>query len=153
MTVEIRRIGYEEGLFAPMLAEAEAGDGPFLLRLRDNWLSGALRFEAPDELLLGAFRGGRLVGVGGISRDPYAPQPGLGRVRHVYVLHACRGQGIARMLMERLLAHAVGRFDRLRLSSRGPEAARLYESLGFAAVAGEKQTHLLDPVTGGEGRG
>jgi GNAT superfamily N-acetyltransferase len=151
--MEIRRIAYQQGLFAPMLAEAEAGDGPFLLRLRDDWLSGALRFEDPDELLLGAFRGGRLVGVGGISRDPYAPQPGLGRVRHVYVLRACRGQGIARMLMERLLSHALGRFDRLRLSTRRPEAARLYENLGFGALAGEKQTHLLDPVAGGEGRG
>lgn len=146
MTAELRRTGYDEALFAPLLAEAEAEDGAFLLRLRDDWRSGALRFEASDELLLGAFRGGRLVGVGGISRDPYAPAPGLGRVRHVYILKACREQGIARMLMERLLAHALGRFARLRLSTRSPEAARLYESLGFVPAPGEKQTHVLDPV-------
>ncbi len=144
MTIEVRPIDFDEGLFAALLEEAETEGGPFLMRLRDDWRSGALRFDRPGELLLGAFDGPRLIGCGGISLDPYAPQPDLGRVRHVYVLSSRRRRGIGRALMERLLAHAAGRFGRLRLSTQRPEAARLYRSLGFAEVPAGKQTHVLN---------
>ncbi len=144
MSVEIRPVEYSEALFEPLLAEAEAEGAPFLFRLRDEWESGELRFGAAGELLLGAFRDDRLVGCGGISRDPYVPQPGLGRVRHIYVLSGHRGQGIGRALMERLLDHGRLHFRRLRLTTQRPEAARLYEGLGFTAVEDTKQTHRLD---------
>ena len=144
MTVEIRPLEYSQALFEPLLAEAEAEGALFLFRLRDEWESGELRFDGEGELLLGAFRGDRLVGCGGISRDPYAPERGLGRVRHIYVLSGDRGQGIGRALMERLLAHGRAHFRRLRLTTQRREAARLYESLGFAPILDAKQTHRLD---------
>lgn len=140
---EIRPIGYSAALFAPMLAEAGADDGAFLLRLRDEWLSGAIRFDKESEILLGAFSDGALVGVGGLSLDPYAPGPGLIRLRHVYVLKAHRRRGIARLLVERLLDHARGRFHLVRLRTRSHGAARLYESLGFIAAARDGETHRL----------
>lgn len=144
MTVEVRRVGYADRLFAPLLAEGEAAEGAFLSRLRDQWRSGELRFEREGEVLLGAFDRGLLVGVADISHDPYAPEPGLGRVRHVYVLRAWRGQGVARLLLERLIAHASGSFTALRLSAVGrPAAIRLYERLGFVACDGDGQTHRL----------
>lgn len=144
MSVEIRPVRYSQALFEPLLAEAETEGAPFLFRLRDEWESGELCFDDKGELLLGAFRGEWLVGCGGISRDPYAPAPGLGRVRHVYVLSGHRGRGIGGALMERLLDHARGHFSRLRLTTQRPEAARLYESLGFAPVQDRNQTHRLD---------
>lgn len=144
MSVEIRPVGYSKALFEPLLAEAEAEGALFLFRLRDEWESGELRFDGEGELLLGAFRGDRLAGCGGISRDPYALEPGLGRVRHVYVLSGDRRQGIGRALMERLLDHGGECFERLRLTTQRPEAARLYESLGFAPAQSPKQTHRLD---------
>ncbi len=144
MNPEIRPVGYAEALFEPLLAEAAAQDAPYLFRLRDEWTSGVLRFSGEGELLLGALRGESLVGCGGISRDPYQPQPGLGRVRHVYVLSGHRGQGIGRALMERLLANGRLHFRHLRLTTERQEAARLYESLGFTPLQEPKQTHQID---------
>ena len=144
MNWEIRPVGYSEALFEALLAEAVAEAAPFLFRLRDEWVSGALRFAGKGELLLGAFQGDRLVGCGGISFDPYHARPGLARVRHVYVLSSHRGRGIGRLLMERLLVHARRHFRSLRLTTQRPEAARLYESLGFARAKGPKQTHRLE---------
>lgn len=150
MTFVIRPVEYSEPLFAPLICDGQAHDGTFLLRLRDQWLSGSERFERAGEILLGAFEGDRLIAVAGISHDPYAPAPGLGRVRHVYVLKECRGRGAARSLLERLVAHARGRFDMLRLSTSGrPAASRLYQSLGFVRCEGEKQTHRLLLSSGG----
>jgi GNAT superfamily N-acetyltransferase len=148
MSVDIRPIAYNDRLFAPLLAEAEAGNGAFLLRLRDEWLSGALRFEGEGEILVGAFDGEDLVGVAGISHDPYAPAQGLGRVRHVYVLQARRGRSVGRLLLQALIEHARGRFDTLRLSARDRAVAtRLYESLGFVPCEDIKQTHRLVVAT------
>jgi GNAT superfamily N-acetyltransferase len=141
--VTIRPVAYSATLFAPMLDEALAGDGPFLQRLRDEWESGALRFERDGEVLLGAFDGDRLAGVGGLSLDPYAPAPGLARLRHVYVLQTHRGSGLGRALVARLLEQARPHFATVRLRTRNPAAATLYESLGFAAGAREGETHRL----------
>jgi GNAT superfamily N-acetyltransferase len=141
--VTIRPVAYSTDLFAPMLDEGLADEGTFLGRLRDEWESGALRFERAGEVLLGAFAGEALAGVGGLSHDPYEPAPGLARIRHVYVLGAHRRAGIGRALVLRLLALARIRFAVVRLRTRNAGAAALYESLGFAPSAGEGETHRL----------
>ena len=143
MSLDIRLVAYEQDLFAPLLADAAEEGGTFLFRLRDEWESGALRFDAPGEFLLGAFLDGALVGVAGLSHDPYHPAPGRGRVRHVYVLARRRSHGIGRRLVEAVVAGARANFDHLRLATRRPEAAALYESMGFLRVDEPHQTHLL----------
>ena len=143
MAFEIRQVDYSDSLFRPFFEEAEEEEALFLFRLKDEWLSGQLRFEAEGEILLGAFMGAELVGVAGISHDPYNPEPGLGRVRHVYVLKQWRRRGIARRLMERLVHHATGRFFALRLATQRPEAARLYECLGFIRRDRPKESYRL----------
>ena len=142
MTPDVRPIGLEEPGFAALLAEAEAGDGPFLRRLADEWDNGALRFKRAGEVFLGAFVDGRLAGIGGISHDPYASAPGLCRLRHVYVRASKRGCGIGAALVQRLLDHARRHFEIVRLSTQSPGAARLYERAGFEPVKGIKQTHI-----------
>ena len=138
----IRPVAWSAALFAPMLAEVDAnGEGTFLFRLRDEWLSGALRFERDGEVLLGAFEGDALIGVGGLSLDPLAPAPDLARLRHLYVMKAHRGQGIGRRLVGRLLELARPRFAIVRLRTRA--AGRLYESFGFVPSAREGETHRL----------
>lgn len=139
----IRPVVYRTDLFAPMLDEALAGDGPFLGRLRDEWESGVLRFEREGEVLLGAFDGESLAGVGGLSLDPCAPAPGLARLRHLYVLRSHRGSGLGRRLVARLLEQARPRFATVRLRTRNPAAASLYESMGFVACPREGETHRL----------
>jgi GNAT superfamily N-acetyltransferase len=76
-----------------------------------------------------------------LNRDPYVDDASVGRIRHVYVLERERRRGVARALVERLLAHAAGRFRVVRLSTG--EAASFYESLGFARVEGEHVTHVM----------
>lgn len=143
MTLRVKPIGYCDAAFAPILADAERAGGPFMLRVRDEWLSGVQRFDGPGEFLLGAFMGDRLVALGGVSRDPYHPEPGLGRVRHIYVLEDLRRQGIGRALMEAIVARARDHFDILRLRTRSAGAAALYESIGFVAHRADDETHRI----------
>jgi GNAT superfamily N-acetyltransferase len=143
VSYEIRPVLYSEELFAELVTEATAGDGRFMSRLRDRWIDGSERFDRPGEILFGAFADGKLVGSGGISHDPYEPEDGLGRVRHVYVLTRYRGHGIARALVQLLIDHAPGHFTVLRLHTSNPVAARLYESFGFKSSARGRETHRL----------
>ncbi len=144
MKVEVRPLAYSPALFGPLVAEGSAGDGRFLQRLADDWQTGEMRFDGPGEILLGALVGDALVGVGGISRDPYVPANGLGRVRHVYVMRSLRGGGIGRALMEQLIHHAREHFSALRLTTEAPEAVRLYESFGFTPTSEFKASHRLN---------
>src|SRR5438128_1327228 len=84
-------------------------------------------------------------GACGLNVDPYTAEGRVGRVRHLYVLEAYRRHGVGRQLVAEVIGAARGSFDRLRLRTANPEAARLYESLGFAPCAGEADcTHALD---------
>lgn len=143
MNYEIRPVRYSDPLFAELISEAAGGDGTFMNRLRDHWHDGSERWERPGELLLAAFLGSELVGTAGVSHDPYEPQDGLARLRHVYVLSAHRQRGIARALVQRSIDHARNHFDVLRLRTSNPAAARLYESLGFRPSAEGRESHRL----------
>ena len=90
--------------------------------------------------MLGAFRGDRLLGIGGLNRDPYINDPRAGRLRHLYVMKDERRAGIGRALVERILGHAGSNFDSVRLWT--DRAAAFYDSLGFDRVDGPKVTHM-----------
>jgi GNAT superfamily N-acetyltransferase len=95
--------------------------------------------------LLAAEIGDRLVGVCGLSIDPYQNDLRIGRVRNVYVLAEYRRRGIGGLLVRAAIKLARGHLDILRL--RGEEAgpARLYESLGFRPCTGIPDcTHAMD---------
>jgi GNAT superfamily N-acetyltransferase len=138
---EIRPVAYADRVFGALLAECENEGGSFLLRLRDEWRNGATRFDRPGEILLGAFLDGRLIGVGGLTHDPW--QPDIGRLRHLYVLREMRGRGVGRLLVSRIVEEARRAFPVLRLRTRAREAARLYESVGFVPTAEPFETHRL----------
>ncbi|MDQ4086598.1 MAG: GNAT family N-acetyltransferase [Pseudomonadota bacterium] len=143
MSIAIRRIALDEVEAAPLIAEGAAGDGRFLMRLKNEWEDGRCRFDAPGEFLLGAFDGAALIGIGGISLDPYHPTTGLGRVRHVYVLKAWRGRGVGRALVSQLVTGARAHFSVLRLRTQAPEAVHLYECVGFVRTDAPGETHRL----------
>jgi ribosomal protein S18 acetylase RimI-like enzyme len=126
------------------LAESEEAGSRIVRRLIEEWASGVNRFDQPGEALLGASVGGRLVGVCGLNRDPYAAEAGVGRVRHLYVLSAFRGLGVGRHLVAEVIEAARGHFDSLRLRTANPAAARLYEALGFRSCSGvAHSTHVM----------
>ena len=119
--------------FAPLLEESLQAGITFVERLVREWEAGDNRFERPGERFFGAFDGEALVGCGGINIDPYASDPQLGRVRHVYVLARCRRVGVGSDLLKSILAHARQSFARIRLKTETLEAVRFYEALGFAS--------------------
>jgi GNAT superfamily N-acetyltransferase len=142
----IERLGeLDEAGFDTLHAESEGAGLRFLRRLADEWASGANRFDRPGAVLLAARVGSALVAIGGLNLDPYARAARVGRVRHVYVLSACRRLGIGQALVARIIATARGHFDTLRLSTSNPAAARLYERLGFHPSSGDAHgTHVFD---------
>jgi GNAT superfamily N-acetyltransferase len=131
--------------FDPLVAESECAGYGFVRRLADEWASGANRFDRPGEALFAARIDGRLVGACGLNVDPYTEAAGVGRVRHLYVLSAYRRLGVGGQLVARVMDAARGRFGRLRLSTQNPEAAQLYERMGFSRSTGAPDhTHFLD---------
>jgi GNAT superfamily N-acetyltransferase len=128
-----------------LVAESERSGLRFVRRLTAEWASGINRFDRPGEALFAARVDGHLVGVCGLNVDPYTAEERVGRVRHLFVMEAQRRHGIGRRLVAEVIAAARGSFDRLRLGTTNPEAARLYEALGFAPSGGEADcTHALD---------
>ncbi len=116
----------------------------FIERLVTEWASGENRFDAPGEILCGHIAQEGLVAVGGLNRDPFAGRPEIGRIRRIYVRPAWRNQGLASALVTTLIDHARQSFRCVRLRAENPNAARLYERLGFSAQADEPNaTHIL----------
>lgn len=148
-TVVERWTGPPGHTFDALVAESEHHGLRFLRRLLDEWTSGANRFDRPGEALFVARIDGHAAGVSGLNIDPYAGDPSVGRVRHLYVRVAHRRRGVGRQLVDAVIAAARGRFARLRLSTVNPAAAQLYERAGFRrAVDVVGCTHVmeLDPV-------
>lgn len=135
-----------------LIAESEAHGLRFVRRLADEWTSGATRFDRPGETLLVAAVDGRTVGVCGLNIDPYAARPDIGRVRHLYVLLESRRLGVGRQLVTAVVEAARGRFERLRLRTENPAAARFYEQLGFRPVLDVADcTHVMELAPGSPG--
>ena len=128
-----------------LLLDSEAAGSRIVRRLVDEWAARTNRFDRPGEALFGASMAGRLVGVCGLNVDPYAGDPRVGRVRHLYVLTPLRGHGVGRQLVRRVIEAAEGRFATLRLHTSNPAAARLYDAVGFSARDdGSECTHVMD---------
>jgi ribosomal protein S18 acetylase RimI-like enzyme len=117
----------------------------FLERLVREWDSGANRFDRPGEVLFVARAGGEIIGVCGLNVDPYAADPAVGRVRHLYVLVPYRRVGVGEQLVADVIEAARGHFARLHLRTTNPAAARLYERIGFLPQRATRDcTHALE---------
>jgi GNAT superfamily N-acetyltransferase len=139
--------------FIVLLAESEQAGLGFLRRLADEWTGGVNRFDRPGEALFGARIGRELVAVGGLNVDPYAENSKVARVRHLYVLSAWRRHGIGARLVTEIVEVARGRFERLHLRTTNPEAARLYERIGFERRDDvPHSSHVLQLTAGGGSR-
>ncbi|VVQ01295.1 hypothetical protein PS934_02544 [Pseudomonas fluorescens] len=136
---------------APQIRELEAqavAEGfRFLTRLISEWESGANRFDQQGECLLGVFRNGRLIAVGGLSSDPFS-ESGVGRLRRVYVAPASRGRNVGKALVRQLLELASEHFRVVRLSTDTPEGAAFYLRSGFEPIHDEHATHMKSLVKG-----
>jgi GNAT superfamily N-acetyltransferase len=109
----------------------------------EEWASAANRFDGPGEVLCGYIDQGLLVAVGGLTLDPFAGRPDMGRIRRVYVKSAWRKRGIGRALVSALVDRARTHFSCVRLRAENALAARLYESMGFVPIESPDATHIL----------
>jgi GNAT superfamily N-acetyltransferase len=127
------------------LLEASLAEGHNLVsRLVDDWSDGSNRFDQPGEVALEARLGARLVGIGGLNRDPYLADPEAGRIRHLYVSPDMRRIGVGRHLVLTLVDEARATFRRVRLRTTRPGSAAFYEALGFEVVSDEPDaTHVF----------
>jgi GNAT superfamily N-acetyltransferase len=125
------------------LIESSAQEGfQFLVRLQHEFLSGTVRFDGDGEGFFGAFEGPTLIGVGGLTRDPYCDDPLTGRVRHLYVLPQWRRRGVGARLLAAIELHAQARFKVLVLRTDSSAGAGFYQSHGYELLAaGGTATH------------
>jgi GNAT superfamily N-acetyltransferase len=147
VTLAIERIAAPPAEIDELTRHARAEGFAFLDRLRAEWDAGTNRFARPGEALFAARLDGRLVGVCGLNVDPYAGDPMVGRLRHLYVLPDARRIGVARALVAAALAAGAPAFARVRLRTTTPDADRFYVAVGFARVAETNATHAV--VLGG----
>jgi GNAT superfamily N-acetyltransferase len=114
----------------------------FLARLEHEYLSGQVRFNGPGETLLGAFEETAIVGLAGLTRDPYDNDQHTGCVRHVYVLPQRRGRGIGKALLAEIERHGQAHFSVLVLRTDTLAAANFYQRIGYDRLPpGEPATH------------
>lgn len=145
----LERLGELPADLPTLLHESEREGFQMLRRLVAEWETGVNRFLADGEALFAARLGvpgteRELVGIGGLSADPFASSPAVGRVRRVYVCSDCRRLGVGRRLVERIVEVARGQFETLRVFTGSSEGASFYEALGFQAISGDEQcTHFL----------
>jgi ribosomal protein S18 acetylase RimI-like enzyme len=102
----------------------------------------------PGGAVFGAFDGDTLVGIAGLARETLLQTRHKGRIWGMYVAAAARGRGVARALLDSLLAYARTTPDMakvtLSVDSANIAAIALYESLGFVVFAREVDAVRLD---------
>lgn len=123
--------------------EARAEGYEHIDRMVERWRADLNRFDKAGELLLAARRGSEVVGVGGLSIDPYLSDPEIGRIRHVYVRKHARRIGVGQALLKKLLSAANGSFKtvRVRAAARGG-APEFYDAVGFTRINAEDASHI-----------
>jgi ribosomal protein S18 acetylase RimI-like enzyme len=101
-----------------------------------------------DRAIIGAFDGDALVGLAAWHREEMMKLQHKGFVWGVFVKESHRGQGLARRLLEAVLAHARRAEGILQLNltayADNVAAVRLYESLGFVVYGREASAICVD---------
>ena len=97
-----------------------------------NHLDSIHELAKPNVCFLGAYFGGRLVGIGAVKY--LSGDCNYGEIKRVYVKKSTRRKGISRLLMKHLERNAQNRgisVLRLETGVHQPEALGLYEKLGY----------------------
>ena len=140
--MEIQQVTHLPPQISTLEKEAVAEGFKFVTRLTLEWHSGSNRFDAPGECLISAYQEQQLVGIGGLSVDPFT-HARTGRLRRVYVSPASRGQQVGRRVVSALLAHAALHFESVRLYTDTAQASTFYLRCGFTLTAEVHATHIL----------
>lgn len=130
--IEIDRISeIRPGSINHLVEESVSQGFRFVERLIQEYCSGLNCFDKPGEVLLAASVQGRVVGIGGLNRDPYFRDPHVGRLRHLYVGSAWRRCGIGHLLVTQLILEANRHYQLLTLRTDTQAADLFYQKRGF----------------------
>jgi GNAT superfamily N-acetyltransferase len=121
--------------------EARTEGFNFLERLVDEWVSGENRFNKRDEKLLVARTDDTLIGIGGVTKDPYVRN--ALRMRRFYVSTRFRRNGIAEKLASALIEHATQSGKLITVNAGAPSAPLFWEKMGFSKDTSPYHTHVL----------
>ncbi|WP_345774642.1 GNAT family N-acetyltransferase [Pseudomonas shahriarae] len=102
----------------------------------------AVRHQSPGECLMVAYLNQQLVGIGGLSVDPFTHDR-TGRLRRVYMAPLSRGHQVGRRLVSALLTHAALHFESVRLYTDTPEGSTFYLRCGFIRTEDVHATHIV----------
>ena len=142
MTVQVVRVEERLPDGLDVLRKAARSEGLRNLEtLVREWESG-VRFDGPGEALFAGYLDGRLAGVGGVGVQ--GGDPGVMRMRRLYVLPSHRRRGVGRALAGAMIQQGLQSARRLTCNaSASPAAAPFWEALGFRRDAGGDWTHVL----------
>ena len=139
----VSRVCSIEPALRALVDDASAEGFGFMGRLVSAWEEGSNRFDRQGEAYFAVWRGNKMVGAGGLNRDPYSPDATVGRVRHLFVSRSARRSGAGSALMRVIVEHARCEFDMLRLRTTTPRGAAFYEALGFMRDGAADASHIL----------
>jgi GNAT superfamily N-acetyltransferase len=140
--MEIHQVTHLPPQIPALEKEAVAEGFRFITRLTSEWHSGSNRFDAPGECLMAAYLNRQLVGIGGLSVDPFTLAR-TGRLRRIYVTPASRRQQVGRRLVNALLAYAALHFETVRLNTDTAQGSAFYLSCGFTLTEDAQATHIV----------
>ena len=138
----IRPLAAQDTAWLQRLAEEAQDEGfQFVTRFLADLAADRAALDTEREFFLGAFDADQLVGFGGVTPDPYIDDATVGRLRHLFVPAWARRSGIGRSLVRALEDRATPIYQRLRLRTNNPAAARFYEHLGYDRSLESNSTH------------
>ena len=130
--------------FESLRLESEKEGYRFLGRLEEEWGNGKNRFSKKGEALFKVVYLKELVGIGGITQDPYVIKEDFGRIRRFYIKPNWRRKGIGQLLLQYIIINQSGHFKEINLRTDTDSASQFYEKNGFERVLDKThQTHRL----------
>lgn len=110
--------------------------------LRENWLSGAERFDKNGAALFGAFFENMLIGLGGTTKELGYKGSAM-RMRRLFVLPHWRRKGVARLIARNCMDWGLQSAKTLTCNAKASAAAApFWERMGFEPVSLPRITHI-----------
>ncbi|QGQ94182.1 GNAT family N-acetyltransferase [Paenibacillus psychroresistens] len=128
----IKQINLDQIDITDLVNESLSEGHRHISRLLEEYSNGENRFSEEGEALFAVFLKDRIIGIGGLNKDPYLKENSIGRVRRLYVLKEYRKLGAGRGLMDRIIQEARKHYTAIVLNTNNPVADKFYSSLGFS---------------------
>ena len=139
--MRIERITALPAQFSDLRADARAEGFNHIEALWQQWHEEDRRFDRPGEMLVAAFAGQDLAGIGGITEDFI--DPSWLRMRRFYVRPNFRRQGVGKAIAEYVLGRALPLNRQIVLYTETPAGAAFWSATGFVPIEREKTTHAM----------